>query len=117
MRYRPSRHEGKDREQREPGRLQLFLESTDPAHYSYGDNLTVAQNGHLFVCEDQYMPNVTNHLRGVNPFGEVYHFAFIRIQTAPEGDRLPPDGLTMLHNLSSHWKTIDGTCYVEGTSR
>src|SRR3546814_93109 len=106
MRYRPSRHEGKDREQREPGRLQLFLESTDPAHYSYGDNLTVAPNGHLFVCEDQYTPTVTNHLRGVTPFGEVYPFAFIRIQTEPAGVCFAPDGRTMFLNLYSPAKTI-----------
>src|SRR3546814_2592031 len=29
MRYRPSRHEGKDREQREPGHLKLFPVTTD----------------------------------------------------------------------------------------
>src|SRR3546814_20985405 len=106
MRYRPSRHEGKVREQREPGRLQLFLESTDPAPYSYGDNLTVAPDGHLFVCEDQYTPTVTNHLRGLTPFGEVYPFASIRIHTEPAGVWFAPDGRPMFSHLPTTPKTL-----------
>ena len=67
MRYRPSHYEGTAQERSNPGRLQLFLESTEPAQYSFGDNLTVAPNGHLIVCEDQYEDTVDNHLRGVTP--------------------------------------------------
>jgi secreted PhoX family phosphatase len=33
-------------------RLQLFFESTSKEQFNYGDNLTVAPNGHLIVCED-----------------------------------------------------------------
>ena len=106
MRYRPSRHEGTDRERSVPGRMQLFLESTDPGHYSYGDNLTVAPNGHLIVCEDQYSDTVDNHLRGVTPFGEVYPFARIRVQTEPAGVCFSPDGKTMFVNLYSPTKTL-----------
>ncbi|WP_338425478.1 alkaline phosphatase PhoX [Sphingopyxis kveilinensis] len=106
MRYRPSRHEGTDRERTVPGRMQLFLESTDPAHYSFGDNLTVAPNGHLLVCEDQYSDTVDNHLRGVTPFGEVYPFARIRAQTEPAGVCFAPDGKTMFVNLYSPTKTL-----------
>ncbi len=106
MRYRPSLHEGTDRERAVPGRLQLFLESTDPAHYSFGDNLTVAPNGHLIVCEDQYLDTVNNHLRGVTPFGEVYPFARIRVQTEPAGVCFAPDGKTMFVNLYSPTKTL-----------
>ncbi|MEQ8310812.1 MAG: DUF839 domain-containing protein [Sphingopyxis sp.] len=106
MRYRPSLHEGTDRERAVPGRLQLFLESTDPAHYSFGDNLTVAPNGHLIVCEDQYLDTVDNHLRGVTPFGEVYPFARIRVQTEPAGVCFAPDGKTMFVNLYSPTKTL-----------
>lgn len=52
MRYRPSRSEGQSREQSAPGRLQLFVESTDKAMLNFGDNITVAPNGHLIICED-----------------------------------------------------------------
>lgn len=106
MRYRPSRHEGTDGERTVPGRMQLFLESTDPAHYSFGDNLTVAPNGHLIVCEDQYLDTVDNHLRGVTPFGEVYPFARIRVQAEPAGVCFSPDGKTMFVNLYSPTKTL-----------
>lgn len=106
MRYRPSRHEGKSREKSTPGRLQLFLESTDPTQYSFGDNLTVAPNGHLIVCEDQYGDTVDNHLRGVTPFGEVYAFARVRTQTEPAGACFSPDGKTLFLNLYSPTKTV-----------
>lgn len=106
MRYRPSRHEGKSREKSAPGRLQLFLESTDPAQYSFGDNLTVAPNGHLIVCEDQYGETVDNHLRGVTPFGEVYAFGRVRTQTEPAGACFSPDGKTLFLNLYSPTKTV-----------
>ncbi|MDZ3831119.1 MAG: DUF839 domain-containing protein [Sphingopyxis sp.] len=106
MRYRPSAHEGTDKERAMPGRLQLFLESTDPAQYSFGDNLTVAPNGHLIVCEDQYEDTVDNHLRGVTPHGEVYAFARIRVQTEPAGVCFSPDGSTMFVNLYSPTKTL-----------
>ncbi|MBK6414383.1 alkaline phosphatase PhoX [Sphingopyxis sp.] len=106
MRYRPSRHEGKSREKGAPGRIQLFLESTDPRQYSFGDNLTVAPNGHLIVCEDQYGDIVDNHLRGVTPYGEVYAFARIKTQTEPAGVCFSPDGRTMFVNLYSPTKTL-----------
>lgn len=106
MRYRPSRHEGKSRERSAPGRLQLFLESTDPAQYSFGDNLTVAPNGHLIVCEDQYGETVDNHLRGVTPFGEVYAFGRVRTQTEPAGACFSPDSKTLFLNLYSPTKTV-----------
>ena len=106
MRYRPSHDEGTPQERSNPGRLQLFLESTDPAQYSFGDNLTVAPNGHLIVCEDQYGDVVDNHLRGVTPYGEVYAFGRIRVQTEPAGVCFAPDGKTMFLNLYSPTKTL-----------
>ncbi|WP_033073393.1 alkaline phosphatase PhoX [Sphingopyxis sp. MWB1] len=106
MRYRPSRHEGTAAESKLPGRLQLFLESTDRAQFSFGDNLTVAPNGHLIVCEDQYDDVVDNHLRGVTPHGEVYAFGRIRVQTEPAGVCFSPDGSTMFVNLYSPTRTL-----------
>lgn len=106
MRYQPSDKEGQDRESQSPGRLQLFLESTSPSLYNFGDNLTVTPQGHLMVCEDQYLDTVTNFLRGVTPEGEVYPFAKVNIQTEPAGVCFSPDGSTMFVNLYSPTKTL-----------
>ncbi|MEH6758517.1 MAG: alkaline phosphatase PhoX [Parasphingorhabdus sp.] len=106
MRYRPSRYEGLEAEAKAPGLLQLFMESTDRRQYSFGDNLTIAPNGHLIVCEDQYSATVDNHLRGVTPHGKAYALGRIRIQTEPAGACFSPDGRTMFLNLYSPTKTL-----------
>lgn len=106
MRYVPSAHEGQDEEAQAPGKLQLFLESDDPKNFNYGDNLTVAPNGHLIVCEDQYSEVVDNYLRGVTPDGEVYPFAKLRIQTEPAGACFSPDGSTLFVNVYSPTMTL-----------
>ena len=106
MRYRPSRFEGQAEEQDAPGLLQLFFESVDRDSYSFGDNLTVAPNGHIIVCEDQYSAVVNNHLRGVTPQGETYPLAKIRVQTEPAGACFSPDGETLYVNLYSPTKTL-----------
>ncbi len=106
MRYVPSTSEGQDSETEAPGRLQLFLESNDPENFNYGDNLTVAPNGHLLVCEDQYTKVVDNYLRGVTPEGEVYPFARLRVQTEPAGACFSPDGSTLFVNVYSPTKTL-----------
>ena len=86
--------------------LQLFFESTSEDQFNYGDNLTVAPNGHLVVCEDQYTPVVTNHLRGITPDGTAYPLAFTREQTEWAGACFSPDGRTLFVNLYSPAKTI-----------
>jgi secreted PhoX family phosphatase len=106
MRYRPSRQEGTPAERRSPGRLQVFVESTDPAVFNFGDNLTVAPNGHLIVCEDQYTDVVSNHLRGVTLSGEVYTFALLRSQTELAGACFSPDGSTLFVNAYSPGRTF-----------
>lgn len=87
-------------------RLQLFFESTDPAQLNYGDNLTVAPDGQLVVCEDQYTEVVDNHLRGVTRDGRSYPLARIRIQTEPAGACFSPDGRVLFLNLFSPAKTL-----------
>lgn len=72
LRYVPSRDEGKPGERRRPGRIQLFVESTDEKVMNMGDNLTVAPWGHLIVCEDNYSSEIRNHLKGVTPDGRMY---------------------------------------------
>lgn len=106
MRYQPSVHEGTADEAKSPGQIQLFLESTDKSLYNFGDNLTVAPNGHLIVCEDQYTAIASNHLRGVTPDGKVYDVARIRVQTEPAGACFSPDGNTLFVNLYSPTRTL-----------
>jgi uncharacterized protein len=106
MRYRPSRFEGQPGEKDEPGQLALFVESTDPAALHYGDNLTVAPNGHLIICEDQSGLVVDNHLRGVTPEGDLYPLARLRTQTELAGACFSPDGSTLFVNIFNPTKTL-----------
>lgn len=106
MRYRPSRFEGRPDERRAPGMLQNFVESTDPAQLNFGDNITVAPNGHLIVCEDQYTEAVDNHLRGVTPAGALYPFARLRARTELAGACYSPDGAVLFVNVYSPGKTL-----------
>lgn len=106
MRYQPSASEGTEHEAAKPGRLQLFLESTDKSLFNFGDNLTVAPFGDLIVCEDQYTDVVDNHLRGVTPDGSVYPFARLHDQTELAGACFSPDGSTLFVNLYSPARTI-----------
>ena len=106
MRYRPSRFEGQSGEAREPGQLQNFVESTGPEMLNYGDNVTIAPNGHLIVCEDQYTTPSRNHLRGITPDGQVYPVALLHVQTELAGACFSPDGTTLFLNVYSPAKTL-----------
>lgn len=98
FRYRPSSRDG--------GTLELFFESRAAAEFSFGDNLVVAPNGHLLVCEDQPGDTVDNHIRGITGEGAVYPFARLRVQTEPAGVCFSPDGRTMFVNVYSPTKTL-----------
>jgi len=106
MRYRPSRFEGQSGEAGSPGRLSNFVESVHPEMLNYGDNLIVAPNGHLIVCEDQYTNPVTNHLRGVTPQGRTYPLALLHAQTELAGACFSGDGTVMFVNLYHPGKTL-----------
>ncbi|WP_241241993.1 alkaline phosphatase PhoX [Sphingobium algorifonticola] len=106
FRYRPSRAEGKPGERDAPGSLQNFVESDDPAMFNFGDNLTVAPNGDLVVCEDQYTDVVDNHLRGVSRDGTLYTIARCRLQTELAGACFSPDGSVLFVNLYSPAMTL-----------
>ena len=106
MGYRPSRAEGQSGERDAPGRLQIFVESTDGDALNFADNITVAPNGHLIACEDQYTDGAINYLRGVTPDGGLYPFARIRLPTESAGVCFSPDGGTMFVNIYSPTKTL-----------
>lgn len=106
MKYQPSEFEGKESESSVPGKIELFVESEDESLFNFGDNLTVAPNGHLIVCEDQYTDIVDNHLRGVTPSGDIYTFARLSEQTELAGACFSPDGNTLFVNVYSPTKTL-----------
>ncbi len=87
-------------------RLQLFVESRGKTMLDFGDNLTVAPNGHLVVCEDQYTKVVANRLIGVTPGGATYVLAALTAQTELAGACFSPDGRTLYVNAYSPAKTL-----------
>lgn len=103
MRYRPAADEGR---RAEGGMVQIFVESTGKPMLDFGDNLTVAPNGHLVVCEDQYTDTVANRLIGVTPLGQTYVLGFLREQTELAGACFSPDGRTLYVNIYSPARTL-----------
>jgi secreted PhoX family phosphatase len=97
MRYVPGAREGQGDEAGAPGRLELFVESTDPRVFEYGDNLTVTPQGHLVVCEDK-SGNKVNYLRGIAPSGKVYALAKLTRDTELAGACFSPDGQVLFVN-------------------
>ncbi|HMO69368.1 MAG TPA: DUF839 domain-containing protein [Novosphingobium sp.] len=87
-------------------RLELFYESPDKAEFHYGDNLTIAPDGQLIVCEDQSGSSVDNHLRGITRDGRAYPLAHLRIDTETAGVCFSPDGRVMFVNVFSPTKTL-----------
>ncbi|HWQ87411.1 alkaline phosphatase PhoX [Brevundimonas sp.] len=101
LRYVPSRDEGERGETRRPGRLQLFVESTDEKTLNMGDNLCVAPWGHLVVCEDNYSADIRNHVKGVTPDGKLYTIARNVFTGNSEfaGAVFSPDGQVLFVNI------------------
>ena len=95
----PGRGVGEDR-------IELFFESRSKDQFDFGDNLTVAPNGHLIVCEDQYTPIVDNHLRGITPDGRAYALGRLRMQTELAGACFSPDGRHLFVNAYSPTRTF-----------
>lgn len=86
--------------------LDLFFESPDRARYDFGDNLTVAPDGQLIVCEDQYTNPPNNHLRGITRDGQPWTLARLRTDTELAGACFSPDGRVLFVNLYSPAKTL-----------
>lgn len=87
-------------------RFELFFESESPEQFNYGDNLAVAPNGHLIVCEDQYTEVVDNHLRGITPDGRPYELARLVRQTELAGGCFSPDGKWLFVNAYAPTETL-----------
>ena len=105
MRYKPSLNEGKPDEADNPGRLQLFFESVQKETFGLGDNITVAPNGHLIICEDHYDGTI-NHIRGITPSGELYTLAKVNVKSETAGVCFSPDGTTMFVNVQYPTQTL-----------
>ncbi len=87
-------------------RLQLFFESTDKNQFNSGDNLTVAPDGQLVICEDQYSAITDNYIRGLTVEGLPYPIARSRLQTEFAGGCFSPDGRVLFVNLYSPARTL-----------
>lgn len=90
----------------QPDTVELFFESESKDQFDYGDNLTVAPNGHLIVCEDQYTAVVDNHIRGITPEGRAYTLARLRAQTELAGGCFSPDGKVLFVNAYDPTATL-----------
>jgi secreted PhoX family phosphatase len=89
-----------------PDQIELYFESENTDQFNFGDNLTVAPNGHLIVCEDQYTPIVDNHIRGISPDGQAYTVARLTAQTELAGGCFSPDGKVLFVNAYDPTATL-----------
>ena len=94
--------------------LELFIEPGKSDLLNNGDNLTVAPWGDLILCEDLVTrsPNLTAHLRGVTPKGEIYTLARnANNRSEFAGSTFSPDGTILFVNIQSpgHTLAITGT--------
>ncbi|MFN0134092.1 MAG: alkaline phosphatase PhoX [Phycisphaerales bacterium] len=109
-RYMPSAAEGRGStaEDASPGTLELFVESHDASLLENADNLTVSPWGDLIVCEDEIKPaDGKQHLVGVTPAGELYHFARNAKSKAEfAGATFSPDGSTLFVNIQTPGVTL-----------
>ncbi len=76
--------------------LTLVVESTDAAVLDNPDNITVAPDGTLYLCEDGDGPDL---VRGVTPSGEIFPFASYSLDGSEfAGACFTPDGTRMFVN-------------------
>jgi hypothetical protein len=81
FRYVPSTNEGSLREAEAPGLIDLFMESTNPAFYNYGDNIVVMPTGHLLVycfpaLSSSHLPRLTISVIDDNAWTLIAHRRF-----------------------------------------
>ena len=96
FKYKPSPNEGQPQEDNQPGKLTLMVEPNNIDIVTNCDNLTVANNGHLILCEDRPTPRIV----GISPKGEMYHIAKnIGVKSEFAGSTFSPDGSTLFVNI------------------
>ena len=96
FRYIPSAMEGQPGENDAPGTLELFIEPNNIDLLKSCDNLTIAPNGDLVICEDRSTPRIV----GVTPKGDIYHIADnVGIKSEFAGATFSPNGQTLFVNI------------------
>lgn len=86
------------------GTIELFVEPNDAHVVRNADNITVAPNGDLFVCEDSAKDN---RLLRVTPEGRVSTFAHNRLSGSElAGVCFSPDNSTMFVNIQHDHLTL-----------
>ena len=104
-RYIPSRYEGTTGEEKNPAKLELFVEPNQSRILDMGDNITMSPWGDLVICEDG---SEDQHLIGITPNGELYRFARNAMPQKSEltGSTFSPDGTTLFVNIQSPGLTL-----------
>ncbi|GAA5222026.1 PhoX family phosphatase [Membranihabitans marinus] len=103
FKYIPSKHEAEAGEDKEPGTLELFIESHDSKLMQFADNLTIAPWGDVVVAEDKSDPRLV----GITPEGEMYHIAKnIGYKSEFAGVCFSPSGDTLFVNIQSPGLTL-----------
>ena len=106
-------------DQRPHAMVELFLEPHESDLLTSGDNLCVAPNGDLIICEDLVDPfkkKQLPHLRGVTPAGEIFTLARnpdARNKDEFCGSTFSPDGSILFVNI----QTLDHTFAIRGPWR
>jgi len=96
FKYVPSLYEGQDEEKSEPGTLEIFIEPNNSALVESCDNLTIAANGDLIICEDKKTPQII----GVTPKGKIFQVAKnIGFASEFAGATFSPNGQTLFVNI------------------
>jgi len=101
FRYKPGKYEGSEKEQ--PGKLELFIESTDKEMLQHADNITISPKGHLICCEDA---GENSSIVGITQEGEIYKIADLNENTELAGSCFSADGTTLFVNAQWTGKTF-----------
>jgi len=105
FRYQPSEKEGQPGEKEVPGKLTLFIEPNNTDLVQSCDNVTVAPNGHLILCEDRSTP--PPRIVGVSTEGKLYHVAKnVGYRSEFAGACFSPDGSTLFVNIQGPGLTL-----------
>ena len=103
FRYIPSIFEGEAAESKQPGTLELFIESVNSEILESCDNLTVAPNGDVIICEDKHTPKIL----GVTPNGKIFRIAKnVGHESEFAGACFSPDGQTLFVNIQTPGLTL-----------